>query len=215
MTCSSICSAGTADVVGGVVIYLACRLHCWHVGYIVGRGIRVVEWDVSESPSGPTGDLMSLKLRALTPDGIRIAIAKEYGLSNYREVSHKGSMQAQTVMSLSHLIHNGFVHISGLLLHADLVACEITWLAGESLQRALPTMQASFVRQEAASTPAMVSQHCVASTLLYMCTVYDSVVKAQQMCCAVQPCLVMSVLVKQSAQICTFSAQYCGQCKSH
>ena len=56
-----------------------------------------MEWDVSESPSGPTGDLMSLKLRALTPDGIRIAIAKEYGLSNYREVSHKGSMPAQTV----------------------------------------------------------------------------------------------------------------------
>ena len=133
--CSRVCSAGTADVVGGVVIYLACRLHCWHVGYIVGRGIRVVEWDVSESPSGPTGDLMSLKLRALTPDGIRIAIAKEYGLSNYREVSHKGSMPARTVLSLSNLIHNGLVHISGLLLHADLVAFEITWLAGESLQR--------------------------------------------------------------------------------
>ena len=48
--------------------------------------MRVVEWDVSQSPSGPTGDLRSLKLRALTPDGIRIAIAKEYGLSNYREV---------------------------------------------------------------------------------------------------------------------------------
>ena len=49
----------------------------------------MVEWDVSESPSGPTGHLVSMKLRALTPDGIRIAIAKEFGLSNYREVSLK------------------------------------------------------------------------------------------------------------------------------
>ncbi|KAL0038130.1 hypothetical protein WJX79_004071 [Trebouxia sp. C0005] len=55
-------------------------------GYIIGRGVRVVEWDVTESPTGPTGHLVSMKLRALTPDGIRIAIAKEYGLSNYREV---------------------------------------------------------------------------------------------------------------------------------
>ncbi|KAL0054146.1 hypothetical protein WJX82_004483 [Trebouxia sp. C0006] len=55
-------------------------------GYIIGRGMRVVEWDVTESPTGPTGHLVSMKLRALTPDGIRIAIAKEYGLSNYREV---------------------------------------------------------------------------------------------------------------------------------
>ncbi|DBA92880.1 TPA: hypothetical protein ACH3X1_003051 [Trebouxia sp. C0004] len=55
-------------------------------GYIIGRGMRVVEWDVTESPTGPTGHLVSIKLRALTPDGIRIAIAKEYGLSNYREV---------------------------------------------------------------------------------------------------------------------------------
>ncbi len=49
-----------------------------------------MEWDVSESPSGPTGHLVSMKLRALTPDGIRIAIAKEYGLSNYREVTPAG-----------------------------------------------------------------------------------------------------------------------------
>jgi len=55
-------------------------------GYIIGRGVRVVEWDVTESPTGPTGHLVSMKLRALTPDGIRIAIAKEFGLSNYREV---------------------------------------------------------------------------------------------------------------------------------
>lgn len=45
-----------------------------------------MEWDVSEHPDHPDGDLVSLKLRALTPDGIRMAIAKEYGLSNYREV---------------------------------------------------------------------------------------------------------------------------------
>lgn len=45
-----------------------------------------MEWDVSEHPDQPDGDLVSLKLRALTPDGIRMAIAKEYGLSNYREV---------------------------------------------------------------------------------------------------------------------------------
>lgn len=45
-----------------------------------------MEWDVSEHPKGPDGDLVSMKLRALTPDGIRIAIAKEYNLSNYREV---------------------------------------------------------------------------------------------------------------------------------
>ena len=57
-----------------------------HAGYIIGRGVRVVEWDVSEHPEHPDGDLVSLKLRALTPDGIRMAIAKEYGLSNYREV---------------------------------------------------------------------------------------------------------------------------------
>ena len=57
-----------------------------HAGYIIGRGVRVVEWDVAEHPDKPDGDLASLKLRALTPDGIRMAIAKEYGLSNYREV---------------------------------------------------------------------------------------------------------------------------------
>ncbi len=51
--------------------------------------MRVVEWDVTESPTGPTGHLVSMKLRALTPDGIRIAIAKEYGLSNYREVKRQ------------------------------------------------------------------------------------------------------------------------------
>lgn len=45
-----------------------------------------MEWDVSEFPDKPDGDLVSMKLRALTPDGIRMAIAKEYGLSNYREV---------------------------------------------------------------------------------------------------------------------------------
>lgn len=55
-------------------------------GYIIGRGVRVVEWNVAEHPDGPDGDLASMKLRALTPDGIRMAIAKEYGLSNYREV---------------------------------------------------------------------------------------------------------------------------------
>ena len=57
-----------------------------HAGYIIGRGVRVVEWNVAEHPNKPDGDLASLKLRALTPDGIRRAIAKEYGLSNYREV---------------------------------------------------------------------------------------------------------------------------------
>ena len=57
-----------------------------HAGYIIGRGVRVVEWDVAEHPDKPDGDLASMKLRALTPDGIRMAIAKEYGLSNYREV---------------------------------------------------------------------------------------------------------------------------------
>ena len=41
---------------------------------------------MTQSPTEPTGHLVSMKLRALTPDGIRIAIAKEYGLSNYREV---------------------------------------------------------------------------------------------------------------------------------
>ena len=46
----------------------------------------MVEWNVAEHPDGPDGHLASMKLRALTPDGIRMAIAKEYGLSNYREV---------------------------------------------------------------------------------------------------------------------------------
>ena len=46
----------------------------------------MVEWNVSDSPDLPDGELVSLKLRALTPDGLRIAIAKHYGLSNYREV---------------------------------------------------------------------------------------------------------------------------------
>lgn len=58
-----------------------------HAGYIIGRGVRIVEWNVAEHPDGPDGDLASMKLRALTPDGIRMAIAKEYGLSNYREVA--------------------------------------------------------------------------------------------------------------------------------
>lgn len=57
-----------------------------HAGYIIGRGVRVVEWNVAEHPDKPDGDLASMKLRALTPDGIRMAIAKEHGLSNYREV---------------------------------------------------------------------------------------------------------------------------------
>ena len=48
-----------------------------------------MEWDVTQSPTEPTGHLVSMKLRALTPDGIRIAIAKEYGLSNYREVAFR------------------------------------------------------------------------------------------------------------------------------
>lgn len=55
-------------------------------GYLIGRGVRVVEWNVSDSPDQPDGELVSLKLRALDPDGLRIAIAKHYGLSNYREV---------------------------------------------------------------------------------------------------------------------------------
>lgn len=63
----------------------ACQARL-HAGYIIGRGVRVVEWNVAEHPDGPDGDLASMKLRALTPDGIRMAIAKEYGLSNYREV---------------------------------------------------------------------------------------------------------------------------------
>ncbi len=70
-------------------VHLAQQHKVCCAGYIIGRGMRVVEWDVTESPTGPTGHLVSMKLRALTPDGIRIAIAKEYGLSNYREVKRQ------------------------------------------------------------------------------------------------------------------------------
>ena len=55
-------------------------------GYLVGRDIRAVEWDAATSPSLPDGRAVSFKLRALTPDGLRIALAKQYRLEGAKDV---------------------------------------------------------------------------------------------------------------------------------
>ena len=84
-------------------------------GYIIGRGVRIVEWDVAEHPDKPDGDLMSMKLRALTPDGIRMAIAKAYGLSNYREVELFSCLQDPLVFAAVTTVS---AHIKGCSAHA-------------------------------------------------------------------------------------------------
>ena len=55
-------------------------------GYLVGRDIRAVEWDAASSPSLPDGRAVSFKLRALTPEGLRIALAKQYRLEGAKDV---------------------------------------------------------------------------------------------------------------------------------
>ena len=55
-------------------------------GYLVGRDIRAVEWDAVSSPSLPDGRAVSFKLRALTPEGLRIALAKQYRLEGAKDV---------------------------------------------------------------------------------------------------------------------------------
>ncbi|KAK9817969.1 hypothetical protein WJX72_005108 [[Myrmecia] bisecta] len=55
-------------------------------GYIFGRSVRAVEWDVAASPTMPNGCSHSFKLRAFTPVGMRIAIAKANRLSGPGEV---------------------------------------------------------------------------------------------------------------------------------
>ncbi len=52
----------------------------------MGRDIRAVEWDAANSPSLPDGRAVSFKLRALTPDGLRIALAKQYCLEDAGDV---------------------------------------------------------------------------------------------------------------------------------
>ena len=55
-------------------------------GFLVGRDIRAVEWDAANSPSLPDGRAVSFKLRALTPDGLRIALAKQYCLEGAKDI---------------------------------------------------------------------------------------------------------------------------------
>jgi hypothetical protein len=56
-------------------------------GFIFGRAIRAVEWDVERSPGLPDGRVVSFKLRALTSKGLRAAIAKNYRLNSPEEAS--------------------------------------------------------------------------------------------------------------------------------
>lgn len=49
--------------------------------------MHAVQWDVANNPTMPDGKLMSFRLRALTPEGLKIAIAKQYRLDDPREVS--------------------------------------------------------------------------------------------------------------------------------
>lgn len=55
-------------------------------GYIFGKQIRAVEWDVAASPGSPNGRVVSFKLRAFTADGIRKAIASRMRLERTDEV---------------------------------------------------------------------------------------------------------------------------------
>ena len=48
-------------------------------GFLFGRVLRCVEWDVAASPDRPDGRMHTLRLRAQTPDGLRTAIAKAAG----------------------------------------------------------------------------------------------------------------------------------------
>lgn len=48
-------------------------------GFLFGRVLRCVEWDVASSPDRPDGRMHTLRLRTQTPDGLRTAIAKAAG----------------------------------------------------------------------------------------------------------------------------------------
>lgn len=58
-------------------------------GYIFGKQIRAVEWDVAASPGSPNGRVVSFKLRAFTAEGIRKAIATRMRLERSDEVRAK------------------------------------------------------------------------------------------------------------------------------
>ena len=89
-------------------------------GYLVGRDIRAVEWDAASSPSLPDGRAVSFKLRALTPEGLRIALAKQYRLEGAKDVKQVRSSTevAATGQQLSEPSLTGTPHTKRLWILA-------------------------------------------------------------------------------------------------
>ncbi|GMH42555.1 hypothetical protein BSKO_10474 [Bryopsis sp. KO-2023] len=60
-------------------------------GYIVGRRVHLIEWNVERSPNLPDGPVMTIRLRTQSPEGLKAAIKKSYGLTGrnrVRQMSH-------------------------------------------------------------------------------------------------------------------------------
>lgn len=61
---------------------------CLHVGVVVGKQFRVVEWDIQNSPREPDGPCVTINIRAtqLNPKGLRTEISKAYRLDSSKQV---------------------------------------------------------------------------------------------------------------------------------
>jgi hypothetical protein len=57
-------------------------------GYVVGKTLRFVEWDLEASPGEADGAMKRVAVRTnqLTLSGLRIAVAKAYGLESGKSV---------------------------------------------------------------------------------------------------------------------------------
>ena len=90
----------------------------------MGRDIRAVEWDAANSPSLPDGRAVSFKLRALTPDGLRIALAKEYCLEDAGDVKQvRSSTEVAAIVGSSLRVSPApFNGVCGLLVAVVLLS---------------------------------------------------------------------------------------------
>ena len=57
-------------------------------GYVLGKTVRLVEWDLQESPTETNGDMVSVQVRTgqLTRSGVRECIARAYRLDSVKQV---------------------------------------------------------------------------------------------------------------------------------
>lgn len=55
---------------------------------MLGKTVRLVEWDLQESPTEPNGDIVSVQVRSgqLTRTGVRTCIARAYSLESTKQV---------------------------------------------------------------------------------------------------------------------------------